>query len=574
MRKYAGMLKKLVFTLCFLLLSCQAQNDSDKPSLIINEGVNGTLNSFDPRFFTLAVENEQFKKIYDSLYERHPFKDEELFIPSMAKGEPLFLEQGKVVEVEIKPNLFFHDDKCFPDGKGREVTIKDFVFSYLVHADPNNISIMWGSLSGLFKGVDEWRRKQKEVGTTDFNDPVTGIKILSRYKVRLELKQPFLGFKSKFTVSNIPIIPREAISFYGDEFAINPVGSGPFIFQRPFVKNKYTFIKNRNYQSKSIPLDSDEKFFFYSKDQIQKRDIPYVDKVVVHSFQEPRTYQLNFQKGEIDYMKASKNQFVPGSNIGLGLDPALKEMGVKDINAQSKHIAWLAFQNEFEFLRNKNLRKAISFGFDVEDAVKKMFEGLAIPASHFIPPAWQNAFDFKFTYSGFDKTKALELLKEAGYPNGKGLPEITLNVTNSWVSRQLAEFFLQDMKAIGIKVKYTQFPYKELLKNNRNKTFMISFNSWPVDELYELFPVFTTDHLLTGHNGLGVVYENYELHTEAFKFSTSENSQKIAVSQIHNILEKNVAVIPLFHSVNKSLFHYKIKNFSPYGSAAYFFKEN
>ncbi len=568
-------MKNTLLIFSFLVSACNLNKTSESLS-VLNLGVGGNIQNLDPRFFSQIIESNQFHNIYDSLYERHPFKEEEVYIPNLATGEPHVSDDGKVYTVEIRKGAFFQDDPCFEGGRGREVTVNDLIYSFLIHADPNITSILWGGLDGLFKGVSEWRERQRKKDKTDFNDPVSGFKVLSPYKVQIVLNRPFLGFKSKFSAGNIPILAREAIEYYGKEYPINPVSSGPFIFQRPYTKNKFVFVKNPNFRKKYVPKDSDPKYFHGDLNKYLNTPIPFADKVVINTFKEPRTFQLSFQSKKIDIMRADKDQMVQSSNFGLELAPELKNLGVRVIESRGKQVVWYAFQNKFEFLRNPKLREAMALGFDQEDAVNKVFQGLATATKSFIPPAFrvnEKSKKFDFTYMDYDFEKAKYLLREAGYPNGEGLPEITLNVTNSWSSKQMSGFFTQDMAKLGIKIKVIQTPYNELLKNNKKQVFMMNLNAWWVDELYELFPVFTKDHLITGHNGIGDEDPEYARLSNELKFVRTEKEHDEVVIELLRILDRKRAIIPLNNMVFKTLYHKDIKVFSPYAASSYYSKE-
>jgi len=66
----------------------------------------------------------------------------------------------------------------------------------------------------------------------------------------------------------------------------------------------------------------------------------------------------------------------------------------------------------------------------------------------------------------FDLEKAKKLLEEAGYPGGKGLPELTLQI-NSGGDRniQIAEAIQNMLKEVGITMKLQQIQFAQHLDN-------------------------------------------------------------------------------------------------------------
>ena len=66
--------------------------------------------------------------------------------------------------------MFFHDDKAFPGGKGRELEAKDFVYSLKRLADPKLQSLGWWLLDGKIAGLNEWRKKYSEKKEVDYSE--------------------------------------------------------------------------------------------------------------------------------------------------------------------------------------------------------------------------------------------------------------------------------------------------------------------------------------------------------------------------------------------------------------------
>ncbi|MBI3894031.1 MAG: hypothetical protein HY303_21135, partial [Candidatus Wallbacteria bacterium] len=92
-----------------------------------------------------------------------------------------------------------------------------------------------------------------------------------------------------------------------------------------------------------------------------------------------------------------------------------------------------------------------------------------------------------------DIEKAKQLLAQAGYPEGKGLPEFTYENMADTTSRQFGEMFERDMAKIGIKVKINGNTWPEFSSKMRTKRAQIfgygSTYSYPDPE--DLMSVFT-----------------------------------------------------------------------------------
>ena len=64
-----------------------------------------------------------------------PAKREKWPVKVLVKGKPKTVA-GERWTFRIKKNLRFQDDKCFPNGKGREITARDFLTAFRRMADP------------------------------------------------------------------------------------------------------------------------------------------------------------------------------------------------------------------------------------------------------------------------------------------------------------------------------------------------------------------------------------------------------------------------------------------------------
>ena len=99
-------------------------------------------------------------------------------------------------------------------------------------------------------------------------------------------------------------------------------------------------------------------------------------------------------------------------------------------------MTFLAFNHEDPTFKNRKLRQAMNLAYDRAEVNKIFYKNTAFEAQGAIPPGLAGyRKEFKNPYSKFDLDMAKKTLAEAGFPGGKGVPEITVQTTNETISR-------------------------------------------------------------------------------------------------------------------------------------------
>ncbi|MCE2472311.1 MAG: ABC transporter substrate-binding protein [Anaerolineae bacterium] len=118
-------------------------------------------------------------------------------------------DDGTIYTWHIRPGMMWHDgNDVFPEGESREVTAHDVVYSIYRQYDDES-SIMAADLRNLFVSAEA-------------TDDYTVVLTLSGPDAIMYDKARGLTFTA--------IVAPEAIEHYGDDYGLNPLGSGPFEF--------------------------------------------------------------------------------------------------------------------------------------------------------------------------------------------------------------------------------------------------------------------------------------------------------------------------------------------------------
>lgn len=480
-------------------------------------------------------------KVYEGLYEYDKNKN---LIPNLAESLPEISEDGLVYTIKIRKKVYYHENKCFGNKKTREVFAKDFIYSIMRVADPRNISPMYNLIQNKILGLEKWIDKQKKLSKTDYNIEIEGLKIIDDYTFKIILNKPFAPFLNILTLCLCAAIPREAVEFYGDDFRINPAGTGPFCIDTVDLKsNKLIFFKNKNYGKR-----------FSDK----RRDLPYLDKIEIQVVPEDQVALMLFKQHKLDLLENLSQDYVKQiANI--------KNMKIY-VN-ESLAIFCYVFNNCVEpFKSNKYLRQAISLAYDREDLNKLFFNNTKKITYSLVPESIfrKNAEKARFINEHDRLERIKELLKKAGYPNGEGLREFTLDFISLPGFLEKAEFFKRCMEKIGIKIKIQANTYQEFIKKIENGTIEIFSMGWIAaypdpENLFRQY--YNLDNL--GNKYLGK-YNNEEynkLYEKAEK-TLSETDRKEIYNQMNDFLTEEVPNVFIYNEVRMDIAHENIHDFN------------
>jgi oligopeptide transport system substrate-binding protein len=131
---------------------------------------------------------------------------------------------------------------------------------------------------------------------------------------------------------------------------------------------------------------------------------------------------------------------------------------------------------------NKILRQALACAIDRSAYVEKVRGGVGRAALSWIPPGMPG-FDANMGQEwAFNPTKAKQLLAQAGYPDGKGLPELKFQIANTGANPTIAAFLQGQLKDnLGINLTLELMESKAYSALYNAKQFTWGFTGWGAD---------------------------------------------------------------------------------------------
>ncbi|MBI2566200.1 MAG: peptide ABC transporter substrate-binding protein [Candidatus Schekmanbacteria bacterium] len=384
-------------------------------------------------------------QLFDGLvqYRRGTFDVE----PALAERWEVTADQ-KVWRFFLRKGVRFHDDPCFPGGRGREVTAADVVYSFHRLGDA-----AVGSLGGWIFADKVAGFRELAAGTAK---SVSGFRVLDDHSLEVELVDVFAPFLHLLTTPYAYVVPREAVEYYGELFDRHPVGTGPFRLVRWDAASEILLVRHDGYWEKApdgpeqLPLFSQVSFRFLVRpiEMLGEFEARRLDNMEIVAEVEGGVY-------------APIDGGVPGTDRVLL--PKWQERQV--VLVSPRVIGGLYFMAPAQSAAgsliegNRDVRLALNWAIDRERLIREILGPTASPAGRVIPPGMdplpppQPAF-------GYDLPRARQLLASAGYPGGKGFPPLRL-LTSSGITSAIADFVSSTWAELGITSTVQVVPWSE-----------------------------------------------------------------------------------------------------------------
>ena len=511
-------------TVLFLFVSCGTKRSNNKNVFCYNES-NG-ITSLDPAFARDLEIMWATNQLFDGLVE---LNDSLQIVPSVSKSFAVS-ENLRTYTFTLRNDVHFHNNSCFPNEQGRKVVASDVVYSFS--------RILDNTVASPGKWIFE------KVIDNGFSAPNDSTFIV-------ELKEPFAPFLGLLTTQYANIVPHEAIEMYGTDFRNHPVGCGPFQFAFWYENVALVFHKNPNY---------------YLKDEFGNA-LPYLDGVKIDFVKDMSAEYQALLQGKYDFMSGIHNAFKdelldPNGNLSSAYTSQLYLQKTPFIKTD-----YLGFVVDPSLQSNKALldprvRMALHLSINKKDMVKHLRNNTVIPADFgFCSPAAAKNLNTEQLIS-FNKKQALDLLAEAGFPNGKNLPTILLSTTSDYAD--LMEYIQHEWQELGIPCEIQQLQGAAFRDQASKCQLSVFRKSWLADYAHpeNFYSVFTTPRFApNGPNYTHFSKANYdEIYSKMGK-TNSTDSTLVYSKQLEEIIHSETPIIPLYYDQVMHFIRYNIKNF-------------
>ena len=419
-----------------------------------------------PHNITDAYSYRVASQIYEGLFKFNP---ETLEVTEGLVENYEIDESGTVYTFQLKKGIFFHDNPCFANGKGRELKAEDVKYCFTKLCTKNINNQNFSIFQGILKGADKYYAASSGNTTPDFE--VEGIRVKGEYTIELELIEPNSLITVNLARPACFIYPKEAESKYGVDMRINAVGTGPFSLDVNDVEEDISIIlkKNKNY---------------HLKDEFGNQ-LPYLDAVSIQFIKDKKTELFEFRKGNLDMIYRLPTEYIieileetmPGAN---GEYSQFQLQRSPEMMTQ-----FLTLNNQIGVFKNKDVRKAFNFAIDRTKILDFVLNGEGYaPGNHGItPPVFSNYNITSIKGYSLNIDSARYYLNKAGYSGGQGFPKLQflLNAEGERNTNVAVEIQKQLKDHLNVDVELQILPFAQLLEKSYSGDYNILRAAWVAD---------------------------------------------------------------------------------------------
>ncbi len=363
--------------------------------------------------------------------------------------------------------------------------------------------------------------------------PLKEVKALDRYTLQIALKHPIpslLGLLTNYHGGMM--VCSRALEKYDKDYPLNPIGTGPFMFESYDPQQKTVLTRN--------------DLYFRGK--------PILEKIVVRYMTDLTTREFAIQKGDVDVTQGLREQ-----------QWVEKMKPYKDITVDvfgPGEIVSIFLNQSKKPLDDVRVRRAILYAINKDEVVKMIGKDATAPLQSLIPANYLGGVEKGLPEYKFNIDTAKKLLAEAGYPKGVDLEMVN---TEMMVYRRPMEVIQEQLRQAGINLKINPVvhsAFHSLIRKDVNPIVMYICARFPVADIY--LTQFFHSNSIIGTPTAVTNFSHYKsidtLLDEARVSSRPEEQKRMWFEAQKKILEDAVAY-PLYISK----FVYGRKNYVDYG---------
>jgi len=475
--------------------AAEAAKPAGKPQAggMVRVGVNADFTTLDPHVSTAAVDRQVYQSVFDTLVRLDP---ELKLQPGLAQSweQP---DPSSIV-FKLRSGITYHDGEAF-----NAASVKA------------NVERMQNHPRSLRKS------EVADIASVDAVDDTT---------VKFNLKQPSSPLLSLLTDRAGMMVSIKAAEAAGDDFARNPVGTGPFKFVEWLKDDRLVVRKFDQYWEKD-------------RDGVQ---LPYLDEVTYRPIPDGNQRLTSVRTNTVDIIDFPNSKDIP--TMRTSQDP-------KYLEIPGLAFRYIMFNTERAPFDNKAVREAVAWSLDREAINKAVFFDAGQAAQQAIPPSsW--AFDGSFKPYSRDVDKAKARVAESGAQT----PRFSTLVTNTPEERQLAEVYKEQLADVGLQMDIELLEFATLLERINRSDFTAVILQWsgrpdPDGNTYGYF------HSKGNQNRGKYSNPRTDEALDKARVTYDQNERKTLYGEMNRLVAEDVPMVFVQHRPEIKIFTPKLQNF-------------
>ncbi len=402
---------------------------------------------------------------------------------------------------------------------GSDLTANDFVYSWRRVCDPMVAAPYAETVLGMVEGYQDAIAGNLEALKVEATDDQTLVVTLS---------SPCSYFGSLAAFATLSPVQQATVEANGDAWATAAetyISNGPFYIAE-WVPSSYILMrKNSNY---------------WNADAIK------LDGIKWNLIEDPNASYSAYQTGEVLMIKDVPTEEIPSlrENPEFHVEPIIGTY-------------YLSLNLNREPFNDVNVRRALSLAIDREYVAGTLMQGTYTAASNFMGPGWIDTDGSQFMEKAnggqpyIDTTnyeanleEAKQILADAGYPDGQGLPSIMYSTNDAGYHKVVAEYLQQAWGELGIDVTVDVVDWASFTPMRRNGDYDASRNGW-VGDYSDPSNMLDLLYSTNGNNDGKFSNADYDAAMELSRTTLDAAERSAALHEAEDILMDQVACIPV-----------------------------
>lgn len=435
-------------------------------------------------------------------------------------------ESGEIKEAQAESYTVSDDELTYTftlrDGltwsDGTTITANDYVYSWN-RAVAAETAADYAYLFAYIKGYDEDGNSELAISAPDDKTFVVELNTITPFF--LELCAYYVFFP----------VQQAAVEAAGESWATDPstyVSNGPYMMTE-WVHDSYILAeKNPDYWNvdalgpdtiKFVLMDDDNaKLSAYQTDEVQMIDEVPNDEITSLS---------------------TESDFYKEGQLGT---------------------YYVSFNTENEYLQDPLVREALTLAVDRDYICEQIGQAGQVPAGAFVAIGLTDATldqvfrdvggDYYDPYAYEDNLEQAEqLLEEAGYPDGEGLPVFEYIYNENTRHQQIAEALQNMWSQIGVQIELVSQEWNTFLQTRKTGDYDIARNGWLGDfnDPISFLDMFITN---SGNNDGQWSNEEYDALIKQIQSTSDQTERYSLMHQAEDMLFDDWVMCPIFYYVD------------------------